>query len=67
MKQVRTRPIFSDRKRPHVSSTRRWRMNVGKAIRCGAWRADTVAGPRANVSITNLRVGSDKAEKLSFS
>lgn len=42
-------------------------MNVGKAIACGACSAETVAGARANASITALRVGSDMAEKQAFS
>ncbi len=42
-------------------------MNVGNAIACGACRAETVAGARANVSITARRVGSDRAEKQAFS
>lgn len=42
-------------------------MNVGSAIACGACRAETVAGARANASMTARRVGSDIAEKQAFS
>lgn len=42
-------------------------MNVGNAIVCGACSAETVAGPRANASITARRVGSDIAKKQAFS
>ena len=67
MKHVRTRPVFSDRISPQDSRTERCRRNVGKAIACGACRAETVAGACANASITALRVGSDMAEKQAFS
>lgn len=61
--QVRTRPFLMDRTIPLSSSTLRCRMNVGRAILCGACSALTVAGPLARCSITARRVGSDMAPK----
>src|SRR6266508_3056240 len=61
MWQVRTRPTFSDRTRPLVSSTCRCWTTAGRDMGSGPASSLTEAGPRLNRSTIVRRVGSESA------
>jgi hypothetical protein len=61
MRQMRTRPIFSERTSPLVSSTARCCTTAGSEIASGFASSVTDAGPRLRRSTIDLRVGTARA------
>jgi hypothetical protein len=62
-RQVLTRPIFSERTSPELSSTARCCITAGSDMASGFARSLTEAGPRASRSTIARRVGSARAWK----
>ena len=67
MWQVRTRPSFSERTRPDVSSTAKCCITAGSDMASGHASSLTDAGPRDSRSIMARRVGSASAWNIASS